>query len=259
MREEVLLGKIKLFKGIKKEASGLLNLLTKEDLSPSYEEIFTSVWGRKSMKVQKREKLLSVYWGIVKKFNQEVEFLNKLLKLKDEHPFIPIPPPKNLEGCIEELSQIKISCEEIIGILESQISPLPKNKFLELHALKKELEGIANQVEKKYFKNIEEAIKECEQGSFLGSVLISSRIVINILEQFRGNNITEKIQDLKSKGLVTEKGEISNDYILKADKKARNYYSHDLNALPSGSEAIELLGICFRLLKLLLKYRKASN
>ena len=83
--------------------------------------------------------------------------------------------------------------------------------------------------------------------------------MINILEQFRGNNITEKIQDLKSKGFVTEKGEIPNDYILKADKKARNYYSHDLNALPDVGEAIELLGICFRLLKLLLKYRKASN
>jgi hypothetical protein len=42
---------------------------------------------------------------------------------------------------------------------------------------------------------------------------------------------------------------------MKADKKARNYFSHNIKAFPDGSEALELLTICVRILKLLKNYR----
>ena len=53
-----------------------------------------------------------------------------------------------------------------------------------------------------------------------------------------------------------EKGEVPPEYVLKADRKARNYFSHDITAYPDRSEASELIIICKRLLELLKAFKQ---
>ena len=107
-----------------------------------------------------------------------------------------------------------------------------------------------------YGKNVEEAIREFEKGAFLGSALISGRIIQYVFDQIPGREIKEKIKALEDKGLVEEKGEVPPEYVLKAYRKARNYFSHDITAYPDRSEALELIIICKRLLELLKAFKQ---
>jgi hypothetical protein len=110
-----------------------------------------------------------------------------------------------------------------------------------------------------YGKNVEEAIREFEKGAFLGSALISGRIIQYVFDQIPGREIKEKIKALEDKGLVEEKGEVPPEYVLKACRKARNYFSHDITVYPDRSEALELIIICKRLLELLKAFKQQQR
>jgi len=156
------------------------------------------------------------------------------------------------------LCRIQLECDKAIAGLESEISPLSRTQVVQLEELKKELREMLVEMEYAYERNMLEAIKECESGYFLGSALISSRVIDYILDQISGREIKDKIKTLKERGIVREKGRITAEFIMKADKKARNYLSHNLGAFPDCGEALELLGICSRLLKLFKNYRERN-
>lgn len=156
------------------------------------------------------------------------------------------------------LCRIQLECDKVIAGLESEISPLSRTQVVQLEELRKELREMLVEMEDAYERNMIEAIKECENGYFLGSALISSRVIDYILDQISGREIEDKIKTLKERRIVREKGRISAEFIMKADKKARNYLSHNLGAFPDCGEALELLGICSRLLKLFKNYRERN-
>ena len=150
-----------------------------------------------------------------------------------------------------------------MGALETIISSLSPEEILNLKLLNQEVEEILKDLPDKlayeFEKNLKEAIKEIEKGHFLGSALISSRLIVYILDQFPGENFKEKINSLREKGLIQEKGEISQEYVMKADKKARNYFSHNIKAFPDSSESLEILAISVRMLKLFKEYISKQN
>jgi len=150
------------------------------------------------------------------------------------------------------LNKIVLECEKIIGFLKSKVSPLPQEQEIKLESLRKELLSL-QLLDEAYERNIEEAIKECEEGHFLASAMISSRIIQCILDKIKGKNIEEKNKFLKEIGIIEKdnKGEITTEFIQKAAKKSRNYFTHNINAFASCSDAIELLGICIKLLKVM--------
>ena len=156
------------------------------------------------------------------------------------------------------LCRIQLECDKAIPGLELEISPLSRIQVVQLEELRKELREMLVEMEDAYERNMIEAIKECENGYFLGSALISSRVIDYIFDQISGGGIKDKIKTLKERGIVREKGGISAEFIMKADKKARNYLSHNLGAFPDCGEALELLGICSRLLKLFKNYRERN-
>ena len=47
---------------------------------------------------------------------------------------------------------------------------------------------------------------------------------------------------LKKKGLVDKERSDIEEAIVKADKKARNFFSHDIRIMPTSSDALSLLG-----------------
>jgi hypothetical protein len=202
--------------------------------------------------------------ALLNEYNQEYSYINELIGL-DVHiglQPIPLPPPEEYYSRFtyaEKFSSVLFSLipqiDKGIEGLRSKISLLSPKEAQELKGLREDLQKVLMGLPEEYERNIEETIRELEKGCFLGSALISGRIIQNIFEQIPGGNIQEKIKALKDKGLVAEKNETPPEYIMKADKKARNYISHNLNAFSDRSDALELLVICNRLLKLLKAFR----
>ncbi|MCX8083265.1 MAG: hypothetical protein N3D17_07795, partial [bacterium] len=178
------------------------------------------------------EKFNSICKRIFKKYNEEIEIVKNMLGLENYNYFRRIDVPEITNDWFGVLTEISINCDRIIGLLESHISPVPPNELIKLNALKEEFQKITDDLDETFMKNIEHAIKSCEEGFYLGSVLISSRIIIYILDHFQGMNLSEKIENLRRLKLIDEKRDITSEYFLKSDKKARNYFSHNLNALP---------------------------
>lgn len=209
-------------------------------------------------KFSNEKQFISIAKRLCEEYNREYSDVNELLgfRLSFGLQYIHYPSDGAPNDWYSTLCVLLPQVDKGIEGLQSKISPLSGRETLELKTLKEEMQKLfVNWLEAKiYVKNVKEAIKEAEEGYFLGSALVSSRVISYVFDQISGKTIQEKIETLKNKGLVEEKGEVPPEYIMKADKKARNYFSHDINAFPDGSETIELLIICKRLLELLKSY-----
>jgi len=68
--------------------------------------------------------------------------------------------------------------------------------------------------------------------------LLAGKSVVYIWEQFPGQDTESKAGNLVQSGLLKEdlKGQF-----LKGEKKARNYFTHDISAIPQPQEALALV------------------
>lgn len=142
-------------------------------------------------------------------------------------------------------------CDMVTGMIRESITPISSKEAARLESLREQLREISLSThlpEIEYFnKNIEEAMREYERGSFLASALITSRVVIYILEQLEGETDLDKVGSLIEKGIIPRKRKDVSESILKACRKARNYSSHDIKIFPQASDSISLLGDCIGL------------
>jgi hypothetical protein len=158
------------------------------------------------------------------------------------------------------LKSIEIECEGVIGVLEHIVIPLPKEELDKLSSLRKELEDLSTDLPTVYFeRNIEEAVKECEQGHFLASALISGRVIAYTLEQIPGKTLQDKVKALQEKGVIDKERKVVQEAVVKADKLARNFFSHDINVTPSPSDALSLLSGAVNMLKLYRRFCSSST
>lgn len=111
-----------------------------------------------------------------------------------------------------------------------------------------------------YFeKNIDEAIRECEQGHFLASVLISGRIIRYILDQIPGKDIEDKIETLREKGVINKERKDIRESVIKAARMARDFSVHNIEIMPQSPDALSLLGDAVNILKLYIQFYKTSQ
>jgi hypothetical protein len=150
------------------------------------------------------------------------------------------------------LAQLIIKCESVIGFLSSSILPISPGDVDRLNELRKELEEVAATLDANFEKNMIEAISEHEKGHFLASALITARVINCIFDQINGQSLENKIHFLKERNILKgDKGKTEEEeFIMKANKKARNIFSHDIKVFANPSESISLLGDCIRLLRL---------
>ena len=161
---------------------------------------------------------------------------------------VPIPPMLSEDAI---LNKIEIECEGAIGALENIAVPLPKQDLDNLSQLRKELRELSAGLPNIYFeKNIEEAIKECEQTHFLASALISSRVIVYTMEQITGKSDEDKIKTLVEGGAIDKERRDIQEVLIKASRMARNFLSHDIKVTPSPSDALSLVSDAVRILKL---------
>ncbi|MFW9876886.1 MAG: hypothetical protein ACFFG0_27650 [Candidatus Thorarchaeota archaeon] len=114
-------------------------------------------------------------------------------------------------------------------------------------------------------ENLELAIKHFENGDFLASTLISSRIIIYGINKIPSNQDSDgdilifkgspedKVKFLRQKGIINKDERDKKLNIVKYVKKARDYLVHDIKRLPEASESMALLGDCIDILKILKK------
>jgi hypothetical protein len=82
------------------------------------------------------------------------------------------------------------------------------------------------------------AISEYEGAHYLASALLAGKSVVYAWEQFPGKTSEEKATNLVKAKLLKEdlKGQS-----LRAEKKARDYFTHDISAIPQPQEALALV------------------
>jgi hypothetical protein len=151
------------------------------------------------------------------------------------------------------LTQICIECDMAIGILNASILPISSEDMDRLSKLREELSAVSASLDVNYEKNLTEAIVEQEKGHFLASALITARVIEYILDQIEGKDINEKIKNLRDKaiiGKVEKRKADEEEFIIKAEKKARNIFSHEIKNFVNPSESLSMLGDCVRLLRM---------
>jgi hypothetical protein len=86
------------------------------------------------------------------------------------------------------------------------------------------------------FKHLTLAVDEYESAHFLASALLAGKSGVYVLNHLQGNDDEEKVDYLVKSALVKEQ---LKDKMLRAARKARNYFSHDMSAFAGPSDALD--------------------
>jgi hypothetical protein len=166
--------------------------------------------------------------------------------------------PSNIQEAKGVLHQMCIECDRVIGFLNALIVPLSPQDADRLNKLRTELMEVTSELDIAYEKNVSEAINEEEKGHCLASALITSRVINHVLDQIKGERVEDKVDFLREQNIIPKgkEGEDDKAFVLKASKKARNVFSHDIAVFANPSDSIGLLGDCVKLLRILAQLKK---
>jgi len=204
---------------------------------------------------------------LVMQFNLIAKKVNIFLKdegLDEEINEIPLTKPKfdeiNKKGIFYNndatLLKLIFGCSKILTLIREDVI-LPEITLNKLDSLNKELKDLKESLDTNIFNNLILSTESFEKGSFLGSSLISGRVLRTSFDQIDGKDINEKIDELKKYGLVREKD--GKDSIMKANHFGRNLTSHDLKIIPSSSESISYLGDAIKIARLVSGYNTKKS
>jgi len=200
---------------------------------------------------------------LVRQYNSMIPKINELFKaegIEEE-----LKPIKEMNATLDQirvnrtifdsdyyLLRLIFGTSEILSFLKEGIilSETTQNK---LDSITAELEEIKEILPNGCYTNLTEARIAFERGCFLGSSLISGRVVNSCLNQLVGKDINEKIELLKKYDLIREKD--GKDFVIKANHFARNLASHELKIIPASSEAISYLGDAIKIAQLISDYQ----
>lgn len=168
--------------------------------------------------------------------------------------------PSNIQQAKGVLHQMCIECDRVIGFLNASIVPLSPQDADRLNKLRTELIDVTAELDIDYEKNISEAINEEENGHCLASALITSRVINHVFDQIKGDNIEAQVKFLQDQNIIPKgkEGEDDKAFVLKASKKARNVFSHNIAVFANPSDSIGLLGDCVKLLRILAQVKKQT-
>jgi hypothetical protein len=159
------------------------------------------------------------------------------------------------------LVRIVAECDQALAFLESEASVLAVPDLDKLNSLRQDLDGVLKELaEPDLDRNMSEAVHEYESGHFLGSSLISGRVVRFLLDKIppreKETTINDKIEYLRKNKMLGE-GDVE-QHMMRAEKTARNLVSHDLKTYSDPTSALSLLTETGSLLKIVAKACKAS-
>jgi hypothetical protein len=160
------------------------------------------------------------------------------------------------KGARPILREFIIACDAAIGFATRTSSPLTPEETDRLDHIRAESREVCKNLDFNFEKNIELATKHYERGDFLGSSLISSRVIAFVIGQIEGEEIDAKVAFLVNKGILKAGQGMPREAILRADRKARNILAHRIDTFADASDANSLLGDCLQVLKIYSDLRK---
>ena len=169
-----------------------------------------------------------------------------------------IEEPKGLKYDVTDILQHKrilllllINCDAAIAYLEKIEIQVPEDVVDRLEAERRQIAPIELQ-DISLYKHLSKAIDEHERGHFLAAALIAGKASSHVLNKIPGETEEEKATFLIERGALDSK---LKEGFLKASRKARNFYSHDLLAIPEANDALSAVSDA---VDLALKYSKSN-
>lgn len=202
-------------------------------------ERIRGIYERKSEKegIVAKYLFVSRIFNLCMKYNNAVrEFRRIILKrnisivlesIDTRHCF----PPEALDTIIIS-SDTAIGC--LSGLISSHLSDEERDK---LSKLRSELEEMAD-FNVNLYKHFMEAINAYEHEMFLAAALVAGKIICYVCDKLPGRNDEDKVSNLVRLGLISSK---LKTVFIKAAKKARNYFTHGINAIADRSDALSLI------------------
>jgi hypothetical protein len=173
--------------------------------------------------------------------------------------------PEEIDMALSEVARAERGCNIIISVCEDLMKPnIPLAAIDRLNQLMAEVEKIEKDLpaEEIYLAdNIRMAIVEYEQGHFLASALIASRIIVYVYENIpseeaQKDRFEQKLQTLIKKGVIDKDRKDEQKLFLRAALYARNYLSHDIKIFPQVEEALFLISSAVTFCKYFITLRK---
>jgi hypothetical protein len=195
--------------------------------------------------------LVRRYNDTLASFSQLVEGLTSTL---GNDLFLAIPRQLQLDfqgGNPYDFVNIVIeNCSQALGLINAIIKPaLSLIEQRKLEDLRKEVEKLKD-LNARY--HLLQAIEEYESGHHLASALIAGKVAVYATEQLRAlfniksdEETAEKLA--KALGVKDDDRRLLIEKYLKACKLARNFFTHDPNAMPTASDALSLIADAIKL------------
>ena len=231
------------FESMKKQANELLQQLsdidrTRFQISSSFLEFTSSL------------KLDSIMNDINSETNILLEAYNSSIPDVKKTLGIKVSPIDKGRIAKARLRQLILECDKVIGLLKSIQTSLSTEEIDKMNHIRTEISKICEDLDINFEKNLNMAVTESENGHFLASAIITSRIVEYVLDKIEGKNIEDKIDFLVSKGLIDKDRKDVKEAVIKASKLSRNFFSHRIDTFVESSEALTLLGDCVKILRI---------
>jgi len=156
---------------------------------------------------------------------------------------------------VAQLDKLSIECAAAIGFLETLRSPIPTADKDRLKSLRDQIASL-EAFNENLFRHVSYAISEYEKAHYLASALLAGKCVIFAWEQFPGKDREEKVSNLVQSKLLEEK---LREQYLKAEKSARNYFTHDISAIPQPQDALALVAQACNLSMTLMTLQNSSR
>ncbi|MBI2580478.1 hypothetical protein HYV85_01585 [Candidatus Woesearchaeota archaeon] len=221
----------------------------------------------KNLKLYKENHVEYLYYlrtidELIKQLNRITPKINELFK-KEEIDY-EIPEFNLFEATIEKIREESIlfdaepkllklifASSNILSFIRQDIV-LPENAQNKLDSLTDEISSLKEKLPEEVYSNLIDAKETFEKSCFLGSSLISGKLIRSCLDKMPGNDINEKIESLKNCNLVRDKEGAPS--LIKASLYGRNLASHDLSIMPTASETISFLVEAVKIAKMTTEY-----
>jgi hypothetical protein len=166
--------------------------------------------------------------------NARVQFLNIAPQAKITPDYIGCQVGLKVPEYVDILDRLKINCATAVAFLQALASRIPPIERDKLNSMRDQMTPLEN-YNPHLFKHLMLAVDEYENGHFPASALLAGKSVVYVLNCLQGATDEEKVDYLVKSGLLEEK---LKDKSLKAARKARNYFSHDISAFAEPSDAL---------------------
>jgi len=157
----------------------------------------------------------------------------------------------DIDLALSEVERAERGCHIMISVCEDLMRPeIPPESIDQLNQLRSEVEKIEKDLpseETLLADNIRLAIEEYEQGHFLASVLIASRVIRHVYEKIPSEQQAtkdasqQKLQTLIKIRAIDKDRKDEQKLFLRASVRARDYLSHDAKIFPQVEEALNLI------------------